>query len=58
LMPQLQGAELEERKMRMGLLMLMLDRLAHLVSICPDAKTSEQLMRSFSEMMWRSVFAD
>ena len=58
LFPGATGAEIEERKMRLGLLMLMLDRLAYLASVAPDAGTRDKLIFRFAEMMWRSVFTD
>lgn len=50
------AAELATRKLRMGLAVLMLDRLAYLVNVAPDQATVDALVNSFADMMWHSVF--
>lgn len=56
LLPSRNAKDLERLKLRMNLFVLMLDRLAFLVTVSPDEGTSEAMRNEFADIMWTSVF--
>jgi len=58
LQPGLPKAERERQTLRLGLCLLMLDRLAFLVSLAPDRKLRNTLITEYAEIMWTAIFAE
>jgi len=57
LIPGLPKPEKERQKLRLGLLLLMLDRLAFLTSLAPDKRLRKMLIAEYADIMWTTIFS-
>ena len=55
LFPQASPAEQDERRLRLGMIVPMIDRFAYLVTVAPDEAVRIRLKRTFAHMVWVSV---
>ena len=57
LMPGLAKGDRERQKLRLGMLLLMLDRLAFLTRLAPDKRLRKTLIAEYADIMWTAIFS-